>query len=89
MGIADACMTIRGWKAVFEPGATGGVSPGDLATAVAELKDYLESHMAAGDPIRELDIADNLLATRQGIRWVMPFVLTAESLQAADGRART
>jgi hypothetical protein len=46
----------------------------------------LEREKAEGKPIRELEIAEHLLMTREGIRWVMPFVLSAELMEKSRRR---
>lgn len=77
--IQDACRVIRHWNEVFAD-SKGPVEPPDgLVEAVATLKRYLEGEKADGRPIRELEVADYLLTTPEGVRWVMPFVLSAES----------
>jgi hypothetical protein len=86
MDIVEACKTVRVWSELFAPGASGRSVPGNLLTAVATVKHYLENAKADGKPIRELEIAEHLLMTREGVRWVMPFVLSAESMEAARRR---
>lgn len=81
MNISDACKTIRAWNDVFMDTATQPRVPGDLHDAAAELKRYLEGTNGDGKPIAELQIAEHLLATRAGLKWVMPFVLSAESIE--------
>jgi hypothetical protein len=88
MTIDDACKTVHRWNDLLEPGATGRSVPGGLPEAVAEIKCYLEREKADGKPIRELEIAEHLLMTREGIRWVMPFVLSAESMEKTRRRAK-
>jgi len=87
MNISDACKTIRAWNDVFTHTATERSVPGDLHDAAAELKRYLEEANGDGKPIAELQIAEHLLATRVGLKWVMPFVLSAESRERS-GRAK-
>ncbi len=86
MDISDACKTVHRWNDLLEPGSRGGSVPGGLPEAVAIIKAYLEREKADGKPIQELVVADHLLMTRQGIRWVMPFVLSAESMEASKRR---
>jgi hypothetical protein len=86
VNIVDACKTVRLWAELFEPGAAGRNAPGSLLDAVAEIKRYLENAKADGKVIQELVIAEHLLTTREGIRWVMPFVLSAESMEASKLR---
>lgn len=87
MDIGQACKTVRLWADPVSRGATGPTHPGDLIGAVAVLKRYLEQARGDGKPVRSLEIAEPLLATRERIRAVMPFVLIAEALQAGDDGA--
>lgn len=82
MDIGYACRTIRAWNDLLTPGATCRSVPGGLPEAVAELKRYLEVARGDGNPIRELDIAEQFLASPEALRIVMPFVHSAESLAA-------
>jgi urease gamma subunit len=82
--IDDACKTVHQWAELLRPGATGRSVPGDLPEAVATIKAYLERERTDGKPIQELVIADELLMTREGVRWVMPFVLSAEKMLARE-----
>jgi hypothetical protein len=59
-----------------------------LSAAATTLKSYLEAARSDGKPILELDIASHLLATPEGMRWVMPFVLSAESMEASRRRSK-
>ena len=86
MEISEACKTVHQWHDVFTPGSTAALRPGSLPAAVATLKDYLERAKADGKAIHELQIADHLLMTREGVQWVMPFVLSAESMESAKLR---
>ena len=86
MNIADACKTVHQWQELFEPGASGRRVPGNLIEAVAAIKAYLEREKADGEPIGELEVAEYLLMTREGVGWVMPFVLSAESMEASKRR---
>lgn len=86
MTIDDACKAVRQWADLVCPGANGRGVPASLSESVATIKAYLEREKAAGKPIRERVIADHLLMTRQGVRWVMPFVLSAESMETAKRR---
>jgi len=49
-------------------------------------RDQGQREKADGKPIHELEIAENLLTTCKGIRWVMPFELSAESMEASKRR---
>ena len=63
-------------------------APGCLPGAVQEVKRYLEKENGDGQSITELEIAEHLLMTREGVRWVMPFVMSAESLEESHRRGR-
>ena len=86
MDIQHACKTVHQWQELFEPNAASSGVPASLPEAVAAIKAYLEREKADGKSIKELVIADALLTTREGVRWVMPFVLSAESMEAAKLR---
>ena len=83
MDIAAACKTVRAWAEIFSCDGKPHTRPGSLTDAVTVIKAYLESQRLDGVPIAELVISEHLLMTRQGVRWVMPFVLAAESIDAA------
>jgi len=89
MDIAEACRTVHQWQEVFAPGVTASSVPQSLSEAVAVLKQYLENAKCDGKPIRELAISEHLLMTREGVRWVIPFVLSAESMEASKLRKAT
>ncbi len=86
MDIATACRTVHEWAELYYSGGRPRSTPGSLPEAVAVIKAYLEREKADGKPIVELVIAENLLMTREGVRWVMPFVLSAEAMEAAKRR---
>jgi hypothetical protein len=86
MDILHACEAVHRWAELLSPGSSGGLSPGSLTGAVAEIKRYLENARGDGKRIRELEVKDDLLMTREGIRWVLPFVLSAESMEASKRR---
>ena len=86
MDIAEACRTIHEWQEVFAPGAAVSSVPKSLSEAVTVLKRYLESAKCDGKPIHELAISEHLLMTREGVRWVMPYVQSAESMEASKRR---
>ena len=67
VNIADACKTVHQWQELFEPGASGRRVPGNLIEAVAAIKAYLEREKADGEPIGELEVAEYLLMTREGV----------------------
>lgn len=85
MTVDDACKTVRAWHKLFSISESRS-APASLPQAVAVIKAYLEREKADGKPIRELEIAEALLMTREGTRHVMPFVLSAESIEAAKRR---
>jgi hypothetical protein len=77
--IVEACKTVREWDELFASGWTGRNAPCALQDAVVELRRYFETARGDGEPIRELKLAKHLLMTREGVRRVMPFVLSAEA----------
>ena len=87
MTIDEACKTVHRWAELLEPRSSGGGVPASLSDAVATIKAYLEREKADGKPIRELEMTNDQLMSREGIRWVMPFVLSAESMEAMKRRA--
>ena len=86
MDIGRACKTVRLWDDLFVTGRTAAVQPENLGLAVAEVKRYLETARADGKPIRELEIPDHILLTPEGVHFVMPFVVSAESFESGRGR---
>ena len=84
--IQAACKLIRKWKDAFVALESPDLPATDLVEAVADLKRYLEQKKGDGKPIRELEVAEHLLTTREGVRWVMPFVIIAESTEAHQRR---
>ncbi|MFL6698689.1 MAG: hypothetical protein ACJ8GJ_16105 [Vitreoscilla sp.] len=81
-----ACKLIRGWNDALVTGAAPPTAPSALAEAVVGVKRYLEREKADGKPIRQLEIAEQALATPDGLRSVMPFVFSAEAMEAAKRR---
>ncbi len=86
MDIATACKTVHDWADVFYPDGKPHSTPASLVDAVAVIKAYLEREKADGKPITELEIVQHMLMTREGIRWVMPFAISAESMEAKKRR---
>jgi len=86
MDIQLACQTLRHCNECFATGAAPRWTAGDAFAAVQAVKRFLERVKADGKPIRELDIAEPLLFTRQGLQWVMPFVFSVEAMLAHDRR---
>ena len=86
MDIGSACKTVRLWEDLFTTGRTAAVQPENLGLAVAEVKRYLENARGDGQPIRALEIPGHILLTPEGVARVMPYVLSAESLEARHGR---
>ena len=80
--IQAACKLIRQWNDAFVALESPDLPATGLVEAVADLKRYLELKEGDGKPIRELEVAEHLLVTREGVRWVMPFVISAESTEA-------
>lgn len=86
MDIATACKTVHEWADIYSPDGKQRPTPPSLIEAVSLIKAYLEREKADGKPIKELEIAPNLLCTREGVRWVMPFAMSAESMEATKRR---
>ena len=86
MDVGQACQLVRAWNDSFTSASAQPTTTAELADAVVQLKRYLECEAADAGPIRELEIADYLLETREGIRWVMPYVVKAESIEASKRR---
>ena len=86
MDIAEACKTVHAWNDRLSCDPAAWSDPGILQGAVAEVKRYLENARGDGKPIQELRIAEHLLTTREGLRWVMPFVLSVEAIEASKRR---
>ena len=80
--VGDACKLIRRWNDAYIADAAPPGVGAELVAAVSVLKQYLECEKADGKSITELDVPDNLLETHEGVQWVMPFVLSAESMLA-------
>ncbi len=83
MDISSACKTIRAWGVLLRRDAAGRREPESLSGAVEELRRYLEVASADGKPILQLAVSGHLMSTPEAIRWVMPYVLNAESMEAA------
>lgn len=88
MDIAEACKTIRQANEFFISQGSITFDAMPLPKAVVVLRAYLENTRADGKCIQELLVADASLLTHTGIRSVMPFVLSAESLEASKRRAK-
>lgn len=86
MDIATACSAIRQCNDAFVMQRNPTIDAKAAALSVATLKQFLERVRADGKPIRELDIAEVLLWTPEGMRWVMPFVTSAEGMLAYERR---
>lgn len=89
MDIHQACHTLRHCNEAFAMRRQPSLGDTDAAAAVLALKHYLERAKSDGKPIRELEIAPALLYTGEGMRWVMPFVLSAEAMLAHEKRRLT
>ncbi len=86
MDITTACRALRQCNDAFVMHKKPTVDAKAAALSVATLKEYLERTRADGKPIRELDVTEDLLWTPEGIRWVMPFVFSAEGMLANERR---
>lgn len=86
MDIVEACRMIRqcheAFRAVREPPDRAAT----VAKAVQVLKTYLQMVRADGKRIHELEFAEHLVFTPEGMRWVEPFLLSAEAIVAFDLR---
>jgi hypothetical protein len=82
LDISSACKTVRAWGDLLRRDAEGRREPESLSSAVGEIRRYLELAVADGRPLVELAVGEHLLSTPEGIRWVMPFVLSAEGIEA-------
>ena len=88
MDIATACGILRRCNDEFLEGKEVDAHPLDAAAAVHEIKRYLEDARLDGKRIDELAISASMLLTPQGMRWIMPFVLSAEAMEASKRRKR-
>lgn len=86
MEISEACACLRDCNERFCMRQPPRTSSFEALEAVGVLKVYLERVRADGKPIRELEIAEHLLVTAEGMRWVMPFVISAEGMLASQKR---
>ena len=86
MQIAQACKIIRNCN---EAMVSYAVPPpcAEVPLALVTLKQYLEAVRADGKPIDELLISESVLLTPQGMRWVMPFVTSAEAIEPSRARS--
>ena len=89
MEIAAACEVIRQCNVGFVYGRPLPEARNKgVVEALGLLKKFLETARADGESIHELEIADNLLCTASGMKWVMPFVQSAEAIEASMRRAQ-
>lgn len=88
MDIDQACKTIRRANDAFLTYGEPGEDADELPEAVDTLRNWLEAVRGDGKRINELVISPSLLVTPAGIRWVMNYVTSAETLAAARRRAR-
>jgi hypothetical protein len=88
MNIDEACKTLRQANDAFVLRNALQSTQG-IAEAVYVLKSYLENARADGKPLDELLIPESALLTPAGLRWVMTYVTSAESLEASRRRARS
>jgi len=89
MDIQLACQTLRHCNECFVTGAPPRWSGADAFAAAQAVKRFLERAKADGRPIRELDIAEPLLYTRQGLQRVMPYVFSVEAMLAHERRRQS
>ena len=87
MDIDQACKIIRRTNDSFLTEGTPGDASQDVPEAVATIRNWLEGVRGDGKCIEELVISPSLLLTPAGIRWVMNYVTSAETL-AAQARRR-
>ena len=87
MDIVEACAAIRYCDAAINSGQQIPFSQAELCEAVGAIKRFLELARTDGKLIHELEIADYLLRTPQGVRWIMPFVTSAQEVLAASACA--
>ena len=88
MEIADACKAILYCNDALSQGESLIRCEPEIALSVKTITTFLERVRNDGKPIAELDIPDHLLCTPEGIRWVMPFVLSVEAMLALERRRR-
>ena len=86
MEILEACKMLRQCNERFCMRQEPAIGSHEASMAVQALKSFLERARADGKPIQELDIAESLLFTPEGLRWVMPFVISAEGMLAYKRR---
>ena len=86
MEIVEACKALRQCNERFCMKQEPTIDSLDASMAVQALKFFLERVRADGKPIQELDIAEALLFTPEGLRWVMPIVISAEGMLAYQRR---
>ncbi len=87
MDIDQACKTIRRANDAFVYETPLGDLVLDVPEAVETLKAWLEDVRGDGKRIDELAISPPLLLTPGGIRWVMVFVASAETIALHRRRA--
>jgi len=89
MEIAEACKAIRQCNDAFCARLESPLPPALVSEAVQVLKSYIERVRGDGKPVQELAIAEHLVCTPEAIRWVMPFLLSAESMLASERRKQS
>ncbi len=87
MDIVEACAAIRDSDTAINSGQPIPFSEAELCEAVGAIKRFLELARTDGKLIHELEIADYFLCTPQSIRWIMPFVTSAQKVLAASACA--
>jgi hypothetical protein len=86
MTIDDACKAVHRWAELHSLASCSGSVPSGLPEEVSTIKAYLEGERADGKPIIELELTEDQLMSREGIQWIMPFVLSVESMETAKHR---
>lgn len=89
MDITQACKTIRHCNDRYCSRLTPTVDNADALEAVLTLQRYLQQVRGDGKTIHELQLEERFLCSPQGMRSVMPFLLSAESLLATERRKQS
>ncbi|MEP6505001.1 MAG: hypothetical protein ABJD97_16790 [Betaproteobacteria bacterium] len=86
MNLVNACQALRQCNDSFVFGTPMDGSHHEVVEAVRVVKTYLEDVRCDGKSIRELCLTDHSLCTPEGMKQVMPYVFSAESLAAISRR---
>ena len=79
MDIQEACRTLRVCNEAFAERRQPYVRSAVAAKAVQVLKSHLQAVRADGRRIRELELAERVMFTPEGITGVMAYVLLAQT----------